>query len=146
MQLQILKNLDMNAENTNTEQTCTIDSVMTLFDGIETQDLLKAIKSDRFLWEGYDNGDTSTKYQARKCQQMAMALLVTSRVMFMEDDESVLTEESISYEQAEELFYEHIRTWKNQYKGLSDTDNIRLDVIPNLFKLVAVYLPKQNKS
>lgn len=136
----------MSTENTNTEQPCTIDSVMTLFNRIGTQDLLKAINSDRFCWEGYDNGDTSTKYQARKCEQMAMALLVTARVMFMEDNESVLTEKSISYEQAEDLFYKHIRTWGNQHKGYSSTDNISLDVIPNLFKLVAGYLPKQNKS
>jgi len=114
----------------------------------DLRQMIEEIKSDKYEWGGRSNGDTETKYQARKCIQTALVLLVASRVMFMEDDiESILSGEKdagISLDEARGLFYDHIRHLSNQYKGDHATSNIRFDFIPNLYKAVANYLPSGN--
>ncbi len=121
---------------------------MKLLNEIKISDLLKEIYSDKYDWGGYEHGDTESKYQARKCIQTALVLIVTSRIIEMEDDlEDILDgkkDPGISAEQAKDLFYDHIRHLSNQYKGESATGDIRFDYIPNLYKLVATYLPEKN--
>ncbi|MDD5358523.1 MAG: hypothetical protein PHX80_05210 [Candidatus Nanoarchaeia archaeon] len=112
------------------------------------REILSEIKSDKYDWKGTNHSDTTTKYQARKCIQTALVLLITSRILLMEDNiEEILNGEKdaeISLEEARSLFYDHIRHLNNQYKGDSGTSNIRFDIIPNLFKAVANYLPSEN--
>lgn len=113
------------------------------------REMIEEIGSDKYDWNGYANGDTESKYQARKCIQTAMVLLITSRVISMEDNLDRIIETKrdigITLEEARELFYDHIRHLSNKYNGSWANSGIRFDVIPNMYKYVANYLPSKKE-
>lgn len=123
------------------------ESVVDLLDLLSNKDLLEQARSDKYSWHGYANLDTEAKFQGRKCEQIALILLIVSRILQMEDQEDdILTgkiDAGINRKEAEEIFYNYLRKLNNQYLGYNATQNIRLDYIPYFFKLITQHFPKK---
>lgn len=92
-------------------------------------ELLQEISNKKFAWQGYQNGDSITKFQGRKLKQMAMVLLLVGEEMEME--EKILQEEV-----RRNLFYDFVRYLTDEKSDSSGTSELDFNIIGNLWKII----------
>lgn len=110
---------------------------------ISLKEIISEINSDKYKWNGYDNGDTIFNYQSRKCVQTALILIAVSKVLDLEGkEEDILSGKidiGITNEEAKTLFYEHIRHLGKISNSYESTDELDLKHLGNMFKSIANY-------
>lgn len=96
----------------------------------EIEKLLEEIKSDKYIWKGWKNGDDETIYQAKKCEQMSLILKLMSIIMVKNDVNSLSID---TLKELQDLYFEYIRNLDKHFEG-SMSGFIRFDRIPLIFR------------
>lgn len=107
------------------EKTVSIEDVLNQLKKLDLRDIISEINSDKYHWQGYNNGARADDYQGLKCIQRALVLIVAGRVLPMKKDiELILSgdiDPGITRREAIDFFFDHLRHIDDPFTGYHAT-------------------------